>query len=136
MTESNARMVIDEARQTLGTLFGYEESSRAVGITGAVEFSDFEGQYVLVALSGRFWHATDTVVARLDNYVRKYIPECEGVRIDEEASTIKDDPDRPPEPLNQADPDRQELLRLRAHRELYIDRSIFAVTPALAQGLL
>ena len=70
LCEENAILVIDEMKKELGTIFGYDPKSREVGITGEIEFVECDGPSISVALSGRFWHATDTVMMRVESYVR------------------------------------------------------------------
>jgi hypothetical protein len=41
--------------------------------------------------SGRFWHATDTVMERVGNYMTKRIPEIVSVQLDLYQSSIVDD---------------------------------------------
>mmetsp|Transcript_30602 Transcript_30602/g.65954 ORF Transcript_30602/g.65954 Transcript_30602/m.65954 type:complete len:154 (+) Transcript_30602:189-650(+) len=91
LCEENAEIVIEEVRQELGTIFGYDQGSRDVGITGEIFYVDVEGPTVSVALKGRFWHATDTVMMRVENFVRTRIPEVVEVTLDREKSDIKDD---------------------------------------------
>jgi hypothetical protein len=59
--------------------------------TGEIFFVEVEGPTVSVALKGRFWHATDTVMMRVENFVRTRIPEVVEVTLDREKSDIKDD---------------------------------------------
>ncbi|KAJ1433635.1 hypothetical protein B484DRAFT_306476, partial [Ochromonadaceae sp. CCMP2298] len=90
LCEENAEIVIEEVRQELGTIFGYDQGSRDVGITGEIFLVDVEGPSISVALKGRFWHATDTVMMRVENFVRNRIPEVVEVTLDREKSDIKD----------------------------------------------
>ncbi len=53
--------------------------------------AELDGPYVSVSLSGRFWHATDTVMARVDSFVRRRIPEVVEVSLDVTRSRIEDD---------------------------------------------
>ena len=87
----NAEMVISEVREELGTIFGYISSSREVGITGKIELVEVDGPTVIVSLSGRFWHATDTVMMRVESYVKQRIPEVIEVTLDVDKSDIQDD---------------------------------------------
>ena len=91
LCEENAILVIDEMKKELGTIFGYDSKSREVGITGEIKFVDCDGPSISVALSGRFWHATDTVMMRVQSYVQNRIPEVVEVTLDEEKSAIQDD---------------------------------------------
>lgn len=83
--------MLQEIRDSLGTLFGYDAKSREVGITGAIDFEDCDGPVVYVRLSGRFWHPTDTVMARVESYFKKRIPEVLEVLLSEAGSAIVDD---------------------------------------------
>lgn len=91
LCDENANIVIDEIRNELGTIFGYTADSRAVGITGAIELVEVDGPTIVVSLSGRFWHATDTVMLRVESYIKNRIPEVIEVILDIEKSTIQDD---------------------------------------------
>ena len=91
LCDENAAVVIDEIRNELGTIFGYTADSRAVGITGAIELVEVDGPTIRVALSGRFWHATDTVMLRVESYIKNRIPEVIEVELDMAASKIQDD---------------------------------------------
>mgnify|MGYP001501527244 CR=1 FL=1 len=61
LDEENAEKVIEEVRNELGTIFGYDKGSREAGITGEIELLEVDGPILKIALKGRFWHATDTV---------------------------------------------------------------------------
>ena len=91
LCDENAALIIEEIRQELGTIFGYDAASREVGITGAIELVEVDGPTMVVSLSGRFWHATDTVMLRVESYIRQRIPEVIEVRLDMGSSQIKDD---------------------------------------------
>jgi hypothetical protein len=58
---------------------------------GAVDFVELDGPEVRVALKGRFWHPTDTVMLRIEAFVRKRIPEVVSVQLAMERSGIVDD---------------------------------------------
>ena len=62
LCDENAEQVMNEVRSELGTIFGYDPASQAVGISGKIELIEIDGPTIKVALNGRFWHATDTVV--------------------------------------------------------------------------
>jgi hypothetical protein len=81
LTEENARAVLQECMEDLGTLFGSNAESLAVGITGAADFVDLEGPILVISLSGRFWHQRSMVVERVKKYVMDRIPECVDVEI-------------------------------------------------------
>ena len=91
LCEENAMLVIDEIRQELGTIFGYTADSRAVGITGAIDLVEVDGPTIRVSLAGRFWHATDTVMLRVESYIKNRIPEVIDVELDMSKSQIQDD---------------------------------------------
>lgn len=91
LCEENAVIVIDELKEELGTIFGYDPKSREVGITGHIEFVECDGPTIRVKLGGRFWHATDTVMMRVESFVRQRIPEVMEVVLDIESSDIQDD---------------------------------------------
>ena len=50
-----------------------------------------DGAILKVALKGRFWHATDTVMLRVKSYVMQRIPEIIDVILDLPSSDIIDD---------------------------------------------
>ena len=91
LCEENAILIVDEMRRELGTIFGYDEKSREAGITGEIEFVECDGPGFSVSLSGRFWHATDTVMMRVESYVKNRIPEVMEVTLDMSKSNIQDD---------------------------------------------
>ena len=91
LCEENAILVIDEIKKELGTIFGYDPKSREVGITGEIEFVECDGPSISVSLSGRFWHATDTVMMHVESYVQNRIPEVIEVTLDRSKSSIQDD---------------------------------------------
>ena len=91
LCEENAVLVIEEIRQELGTIFGYDPKSREVGITGEIALVEVAGPEIVVSLSGRFWHATDTVMLRVESFIKNRIPEVMEVTLDESSSDIKDD---------------------------------------------
>jgi hypothetical protein len=75
LTEDDVQAVLQEAKQTLSTVFGNEEN-RQVGITGDVRFVGIDGATVKLEFSGQFWHQRSTVLQRLDKFIRDRIPEC------------------------------------------------------------
>eukprot|EP01038_Epipyxis_sp_PR26KG_P013943 gene13943-18700_t len=91
LSDENVSIVMQELREELGTLFGYDEGSRRVGITGEIALVEIDGPTLKVALSGRFWHATDTVMMRVESFLKQRIPEIIEVVLDMESSDIKDD---------------------------------------------
>lgn len=91
LCDENAEIVMNEVKEELGTIFGYDEGSRKVGITGEIELVEIDGPTIHVALKGRFWHATDTVMMRVESFIKNRIPEVLEVLLDMEKSTIVDD---------------------------------------------
>jgi len=81
LTEENAKAVLEECINELGTLFGSNPESLKVGITGLVEFVELDGPILVISLSGRFWHQRSVVVERVSKYVLDRIPECVDVEI-------------------------------------------------------
>lgn len=103
---------MEEVRAELGTIFGYDQQSRNVGITGArlivpfrrrtvvihvpfnkgeIDLVEVDGPTIVVSLKGRFWHATDTVMLRVESFIKNRIPEVLEVVLDKSKSDIKDD---------------------------------------------
>jgi hypothetical protein len=91
LCQENAEMVIAEIKAELGTIFGYDKASRDVGITGSIELVEVDGPNIIVSLHGHFWHATDTVLLRVENFIKTRIPEVIEVTLCEKNSTIQDD---------------------------------------------
>ena len=91
LCEENAAIVIEEVRRELGTIFGYDAGSKSAGITGEIELVEVDGPTLVVKLSGRFWHATDTVMMRVESFVKQRIPEVIEVKLDMTTSKIIDD---------------------------------------------
>jgi len=91
LSEESVLQVINEIREELGTIFGYDKKNSEVGITGTIEYIEVDGPEVVVALNGRFWHATDTIMERVEKFITTRIPEVISVRMDETRSTIIDD---------------------------------------------
>lgn len=91
LCDENVSIVMEEIRNELGTIFGYDAKSREVGISGQIELVEIDGPAIVVALNGRFWHATDTVMARVESFVRQRIPEVTEVVLSQQKSTIVDD---------------------------------------------
>ena len=58
---------------------------------GEIELIDIEGPTITVALKGRFWHATDTVMMRVESFIRNRMPEVVEVVLDTSKSKIIDD---------------------------------------------
>jgi hypothetical protein len=52
---------------------------------------EVDGPSIVVALKGRFWHATDTVMLRVESFIKNRIPEVLEVRLDAASSQIQDD---------------------------------------------
>jgi hypothetical protein len=91
LCDESADQVIEEIRSELGTIFGYDQGSRDVGITGWIELVEVDGPTVSVRLGGRFWHATDTVMLRVESFIKIRIPEVIEVLLDMSTSEIQDD---------------------------------------------
>ena len=53
LSEETVRLVLDEAKRELSTLFGNSAENRAVGITGDVSFSELDGGVVVLRFEGR-----------------------------------------------------------------------------------
>lgn len=85
LTEENCLAVLSDCEKELGTLFGTNDQSRKVGITGRLEFVELDGPIVVVRLSGRFWHKRSDVLMRVSSYVLERIPEAVDVGIEDEA---------------------------------------------------
>lgn len=75
LTDENVQAVLQEAKQTLSTVFGNDENRR-VGITGDVRFVGTDGATVVLEFTGQFWHQRSVVLQRLDKFIRDRIPEC------------------------------------------------------------
>ena len=58
---------------------------------GELELIELDGPTMIIALKGRFWHATDTVMLRVKSYVCNRIPEVVDVILDVGRSAIIDD---------------------------------------------
>mmetsp|Transcript_4340 Transcript_4340/g.6495 ORF Transcript_4340/g.6495 Transcript_4340/m.6495 type:complete len:164 (-) Transcript_4340:188-679(-) len=95
--EENVEMVLEQARQELGTLFGYLEENRKVGITGEVELVELDGPCAIIRLKGRFWHERSLVLARVANFIQSKIPECVDVEIEDPAQLDDADPKKIPD---------------------------------------
>jgi hypothetical protein len=91
LCDESAEQVINEVRSELGTIFGYDPASQNVGITGKIELVEIDGPTIKVALNGRFWHATDTVMLRVKSFIQNRIPEVIDVILDMDQSSIIDD---------------------------------------------
>lgn len=83
LTIDNVQGVLSACRIEIGTLFGYTDENRGVGITGAVDFVDLDGPIVILKLKGRFWHQRPTVLARVSSYLIGRIPEIVDVIVDD-----------------------------------------------------
>jgi hypothetical protein len=75
--------LLSACRTELGTLFGYSEENRGVGITGSVEYVEIDGGTVVLSLAGRYWHQRTTVLDRVANYLQQRIPEIIEVVVDD-----------------------------------------------------
>lgn len=63
LSEDNVQLVLDEAKNKLGSIFGNSSENRGVGITGDVEVASLDGPFVILRLKGRFWHKRADVVS-------------------------------------------------------------------------
>mmetsp|Transcript_1885 Transcript_1885/g.2895 ORF Transcript_1885/g.2895 Transcript_1885/m.2895 type:complete len:192 (+) Transcript_1885:163-738(+) len=84
LSEENVLQLLSACRQEIGTLFGYTEENRGVGITGGVDFVEMDGPNVVISLKGRFWHERKTVLARVGAYLMGRIPEIVDVVVEDE----------------------------------------------------
>jgi hypothetical protein len=83
LTEDNVLGLLSACREELGTLFGYSEENRGVGITGGVDFIEMDGPVVILSLKGRYWHQRTTVLERVSNYLMQRIPEIVEVMVED-----------------------------------------------------
>ena len=58
---------------------------------GEIDLVEVDGPTVVVSLKGRFWHATDTVMLRVESFIKNRIPEVLEVKLDLTRSAIRDD---------------------------------------------
>ena len=94
LTEDNAKDVLEECMVDLGTLFGSNPESLRVGITGRVDMVELSGPVLVISLSGRFWHRSETVIRNARAYLMNEIPELSDVELadpDDELDTITDE---------------------------------------------
>lgn len=84
LTEENVLGLLSACREEIGTMFGYTEENRGVGITGGVDFVEFDGPSIVLRLKGRFWHERATVLKRVGSYLQSRIPEIVDVEIEDE----------------------------------------------------
>ena len=84
MTEENVQAILAACRVEIGTMFGYSAENRGVGITGGVDFVDFDGPMIILKLKGRFWHQRPTVLDRVGAYIKGRIPEVVDVIVEDE----------------------------------------------------
>lgn len=101
LTEENAKTVLAQCMEDLGTMFGTNDESRTVGITGTVEFVELDGPMLVVRLCGRFWHQRSRVVERVSSYVLERIPECVDVIIEDAVQLDDADEDELEKRLNE-----------------------------------
>ena len=83
LSEENVQGVLQACRQEIGTMFGYTAENRGVGITGGVDFVDFDGPTVILRVHGRFWHQRTTVLDRVGKYLQGRIPEIVDYMVDD-----------------------------------------------------
>lgn len=62
-----------------------------VCVIGEIDLVEVDGPTIVVALRGRFWHATDTVMLRVESFLKQRIPEVLEVSLDMQRSSIVDD---------------------------------------------
>jgi len=74
-TEDNLLLVLEECKALNDDMFGIHRRCAEIGITGDVELVDFEGPFVTIGLSGRFWHRRRTVLQRVGAHLSARIPE-------------------------------------------------------------
>lgn len=84
LSVDNVLGVLAACREEIGTLFGYSEENRGVGITGGVDFVELDGPCVILRLKGRFWHQRTTVLNRVGSYLMGRIPEIISVEVEDE----------------------------------------------------
>lgn len=84
LDEDTVMGVLSACRGELGTLFGYTEENRGVGITGGVDYVEMDGPTVVIRLKGRFWHTRPAVLDRVSNYLMQRIPEIVDVTVEDE----------------------------------------------------
>ena len=84
LSEENVLGVLAACREEIGTMFGYTAENRGVGITGGVDFVDFDGPTIVLRLKGRFWHERTTVLNRVAAYLVGRIPEVIDVTVEDE----------------------------------------------------
>jgi hypothetical protein len=75
--------LLSACREELGTLFGYSDENRGVGITGGVDYVDMDGPVIILSLKGRYWHQRVTVLERVSNYLMQRIPEIVDVTVED-----------------------------------------------------
>jgi hypothetical protein len=83
LDEDTVLGILSACRQEIGTLFGYSEENRGVGITGGVDFVELDGPVVVLRLKGRFWHERTTVLNRVASYLQGRIPEIIDVVVED-----------------------------------------------------
>ncbi len=81
LTDENIEGLLSAVRVEIGTLFGYTQENRDVGITGAVDFVELDGPIVVLKLTGRFWHQRPTVLERVSSYIIQRCPEIVDVTV-------------------------------------------------------
>merc|ERR1711972_1082679 len=88
LTEENVEAVLQDIRDSLGQMFGYEAENRRIGITGKVDLVEIEGPMVIVAFSGEFWHRRVDVLQRIENFLMSRIPEIAEVMVSDEQMLV------------------------------------------------
>merc|ERR1712203_1036912 len=81
LTYENMEIVLEELREDLGHIFGYDPECRESGITGKIDLAEIEGPIVYVSFSGEFWHKRVDVLSRSGTFIKFRIPEIAEVEI-------------------------------------------------------
>ena len=78
LTEANVESALADFRSAAVSMFGEHAQASSIGITGDVRLVHLDGPFVVVALTGKFWHRRETVLANAGTFLRQRIPEiCE-----------------------------------------------------------
>lgn len=93
LSEENVELVLEECKETIGSMFGNSAENRGVGITGDVDLVELDGPTVILALRGRFWHKRDMVLARVGAFLQERIPEIISVEVSDESMLLEENND-------------------------------------------